>query len=363
MQMDDSCRSGMMVLVNSGPSTGLAERGRHIAATDGGATILFHTGSRLETARLFCGAVLRQRPETIYCIDNAACGIAAAALGRLRWNCRVVLDTGDAVGPLRRKLGGGYAGWIAGELLERAGYRLADLVVARSAGLAERVRRLSGKRILVIPDGFDAGRIPAGDGQSARLRWGFTARHLVVGVIGSAHWSHKLRWCYGRDVIEAVSRTRRPEVRGALIVRGNGVPRLVELARRLKVADRVVFEDPLPGYDAFEQIRAFDVGLSTQTNDEVGRCRTTGQLVQYLAAGIYVLASRVGEAARILPPEMTVPYEGEWDEEYFSRLARRIESLPLRGDLARTAGRVSQALRENYEYGNLRQTFGAAVRA
>jgi glycosyltransferase involved in cell wall biosynthesis len=360
--MNDSRRPGMMVLVNSGPLTGLGERGRQIAAARGGASILFHAGSRIETARAFCGAVLRQRPETIYCIDNAVCAIVAAALGRLRWNCRVILDTGDAVGPLRRKLGGGYAGWIAGEFLERAGYRLADMVVTRSAGLAERVRRLSAKQVLVIPDGFDAGRIPAGDGLSARFRWGFTPDHLVIGVIGSAHWSHKLQWCYGRDVIEAVFRTRRPGVRGAVIVRGDGVPHLIELAGRLKVTDRVVFEEPLPGYEVFGQIRAFDIGLSTQTNDEVGRCRTTGKLVQYLAAGIYVLASRVGEAARILPLEMTVPYDGEWDEGYFSRLARRIESLPFRGDLAQTAGRISQTLRENYEYGNLRQTFGAAVR-
>jgi glycosyltransferase involved in cell wall biosynthesis len=356
--MNDTCRFDMMVLVNSGPLTGLAERGRHVAATRNGATILFQTGGRFETARAFCGAALRQHPKTIYCVDNALCLVAAAALGRLRGNCRIILDTGDAVGPLRRKLSGGYVGWIAGEFLERVGYKMADLVVTRSAGLAERVRRLSEKPVLVIPDGFDEARIPAGDGLSARSRWGFTSDHLVIGVIGSAHWNHKLQWCYGRDVIEAVFRTRRPAVRGALIVRGDGVPHLVELARHLKVTDRIVFEEPLPGYEVFEQIRAFDIGLSTQTNDEVGRCRTTGKLVQYLAAGIYVLASRVGEAARILPPEMTVPYDGEWDEGYFSRLAQRIDSLPFRGDLAQTGERISRILRREYEYGKLRAKLG-----
>jgi hypothetical protein len=49
-----------------------------------------------------------------------------------------------------------------------------------------------------------------------------------------------------------------------------------------------------------------DICLSTQTNDVVGWVRTTGKLPLYLAAGRYVLASRVGEAARVLPEEMLV---------------------------------------------------------
>jgi len=108
------------------------------------------------------------------------------------------------------------------------------------------------------------------------------------------------------------------------------VEHLRRLALRLGVADRVVIEDPLPGYAVYEQIRGFDIGLSTQTNDAVGQCRTTGKLVQYIAAGVYVLASRVGEAARILPERMTVPYHGAWDDAYFARLAERIDAAPSR---------------------------------
>jgi hypothetical protein len=63
--------------------------------------------------------------------------------------------------------------------------------------------------------------------------------------------------------------------------------------------------------------------------------RTTGKLPLYLACGKYILASRVGEAARVLPEEMLVPYEGTVDRTYPTRLATRIRALDgERGRLA-----------------------------
>jgi glycosyltransferase involved in cell wall biosynthesis len=70
-----------------------------------------------------------------------------------------------------------------------------------------------------------------------------------------------------------------------------------------------------------------DVCLSTQTNDLPGQVRTTGKLPLYLAAGRYILASKVGEAARVLPEEMLVEYDGTVDRSYPARLADRIERL------------------------------------
>src|SRR5205814_9698643 len=74
-------------------------------------------------------------------------------------------------------------------------------------------------------------------------------------------------------------------------------------------------------------INACDVCLSTQTNDVPGNVRTTGKLPLYLACGRYVLASRVGEAARVLPADMLVPYDGTVDRGYPARLAERIREL------------------------------------
>ena len=46
-----------------------------------------------------------------------------------------------------------------------------------------------------------------------------------------------------------------------------------------------------------------------------------------MASGRYILASRVGEAARVLPDEMLIDYSGSVDREYPARLAARLRGL------------------------------------
>jgi glycosyltransferase involved in cell wall biosynthesis len=87
-----------------------------------------------------------------------------------------------------------------------------------------------------------------------------------------------------------------------------------------------------------------DAAISTQTNDMVGRVRTTAKLPLYLACGCPVLASHVGEAARLLGPVgWTLPYEGDMDRNYPARLAEASERW--RRDPAGAAGRRATALR------------------
>ena len=87
-------------------------------------------------------------------------------------------------------------------------------------------------------------------------------------------------------------------------------------------AGRIAYER-LPDY-----LAALDVCLSTQTNDLAGQARTTGKLPLYLAAGRYILASRVGEAALVLPDDMLLDYHGVVDRDYPARLAGRVRESP-----------------------------------
>ena len=98
-----------------------------------------------------------------------------------------------------------------------------------------------------------------------------------------------------------------------------------------------------------------DICLSTQTNDLPGQVRTTGKLPLYLAAGKYILASRVGEASLVMCDEMLVDYAGVRDESYPRELADRVtQLLNDRGRLARGADNVAVA-RLRFDYGVLSQ--------
>ena len=80
--------------------------------------------------------------------------------------------------------------------------------------------------------------------------------------------------------------------------------------------------DELPRY-----LNLMDVCISTQSNDPVGQVRTSGKLPLYLACGRFVLATDVGEAARVLPREMLVTYNGANDPDYPARLVERLREL------------------------------------
>jgi len=66
-------------------------------------------------------------------------------------------------------------------------------------------------------------------------------------------------------------------------------------------------------------------------------------------------ASRVGAAAALLPDEMLVDYHGAWDEDYFARLAARIDELPERRALAERGERL-RAVAEPFSYPRLVET-------
>jgi glycosyltransferase involved in cell wall biosynthesis len=346
--------SEVVILVN-GPERGaLGERARWIARAAGpGAAIGYRDGGRAQAIASFVRRVRAGRPRVVYLVDTAIVTVVAGAWAR-RLGARLILDTGDATAALTRATGRlGAIGGLGAPLLERLAYALAATIVVRSEELGRHVRSMADRPVVVVPDGYDPALVEVSGGDRHRRQWGVAEDRIVVGVLGSAHWNARRRWCYGRDVVEAVAAARRRDVVGAVLVRGDGLPRLRALAGARRVTDRVVFADPAE--PAWPQLAAVDVALSTQTNDVVGRVRTTGKLVQYMAAGRFILASRVGAAAALLPDAMLVDYDGAWDDGYFARLAERVDALPDRRSLAEQGGRLREPA-ERFAYPRLVQT-------
>ena len=112
----------------------------------------------------------------------------------------------------------------------------------------------------------------------------------------------------------------------------------------------MVFLDYVPYERLPLYLGLIDVCLSTQTNDVVGQVRTTGKLPLYLAAGRYILASDVGEAARILDREMLVPYEGVKDEQYPRKLAERITNILEHPEILKRAADQIALAKEHFDY-------------
>ena len=293
---------------------------------------------------------LRQTaPDVVYVFDMAVAGVVAGAWCAFGRSTPLVIDTGDAISALARSSGmRGPLGLFATSVLERFSLRAADHIVVRGTFHRELLAQ-RGVDATVIPDGVDLNVFSPSDGTVMRRALDL-GDDLVVGLVGSSTWSPSLGIAYGWDLIEMLAQVRDLPIRGLLVGDGTGIDRLRERARALGVVDRMVFAGRRPLSDLPAILAACDVCLSTQTNDVPGNVRTTGKLPLYLACGRYVLASRVGEAARVLPKEMLVPYEGTVDRSYPSRLAERVRSLaatPSRLSLG--AGGVAIA-RQHFDY-------------
>jgi glycosyltransferase involved in cell wall biosynthesis len=361
--------SRVAFVVNGEPASAMGHRARAFAERLGGGhelRLLYRRGGKaVATARLFLG-LLRFRPEVCYVLDVAASGVAAAGLYKHLTGARLVIDTGDAIAELARALDRGPLGVGLTRCLERYALAVADRVVVRGTYHRDWLAR-SGVEAEVIPDGVETDLFAAAPGGPPTPPlphpWGEGREGgvLTVGLLGSSVWSATRGTCYGWDLVELIRLLRDRPVAGVMIGGGSGIPVLQERCRRYGIEDRVRFLGPVPYERLPGHLSLMDVCLSTQTNDLAGRVRTTGKLPLYLASGRYVLASKVGEAALVLPEEMLVDYQGTVDERYPGRLAERV--LPLLRDPARLArGREQVAVaRTRFDYAVLAEKVRGAI--
>jgi glycosyltransferase involved in cell wall biosynthesis len=293
--------------------------------------------------------LVRVRPEAIYLFDISYTGVLAAGCYKFLFRNCLIIETGDAISALVRSTGSrGKIGLWLTSLLENTALRIADRVVVRGSFHKE---LLSSRGIDadVIQDGVDSQTFAPKKPGDLRKKYGLEDV-LTIGLIGSSVWSEKLQMCYGWELVETLRLLKDKPVKGIMIGGGPGIPHLKARCREYEIEDKLLFL----GYVAFEELPAYlgliDVCLSTQTNDVVGQVRTTGKLPLYLAAGRYVLASKVGEAAIVLDDKMLVEYEGVKDEGYPAKLMQRIETILAHPEMLEQSAHNIALAEEYFDY-------------
>jgi glycosyltransferase involved in cell wall biosynthesis len=320
--------------------------------------IAYRSRRKLFSILRFIAFLLWNRPMAAYVFDMAYSGVIAAGIYKTISRRGLIIDTGDCISALARSMGRGAVGVWLTQYLETLSLCAADRIVVR--GSFHRDMLLENHiRAELIHDGVDIAQFAPGDVSQLRSRMGLDGV-LTVGMVGTSIWSGELRMCYGWELVETIRLLRDKPVKGIFIGGGSGIAYLKARCREYGIEDRIVFA----GYVPYEKLPAYlnmiDVCLSTQTNDIVGRVRTTGKLPLYLAAGRYVLASRVGEAALVLPDEMLIDYHGVIDPNYPVKLAERILNL-LKRQWPFEPSVENLALARNFDYSVLAERVDAAI--
>lgn len=350
-------------IVNGGHESAMGHRARSLAAhlrEPHDIRLAYREGNKLVAALKFLRFLLRLKPRAVYVFDMAYSGVLSAWLYKLLFRGRLIVETGDVIYELMRSTGnrGAFGLWLT-RWFEKFSLRVADRIVVRGR-LHQQWLSEIGVRSEVIQDGVDTQEFTPLRVDKLRRQHSLDGV-LTVGLVGSSVWSEKLHMCYGWELVEALRLLKHAPVKGVIIGDGSGIPRLKARCQEYGIEDKVLFL----GYVPYEQLPRYlnliDVCLSTQTNDLVGQVRTSGKLPLYLAAGRYVLASEVGEAAFILDKEMLVEYEGVKDGQYPQKLVERIQTILRCPEmLKRSAGNVALA-KEFFDYSRLAERVGRVI--
>ena len=286
--------------------------------------LAYRTGNKLVAILRFLRVLHGRKPEITYVVDSAFSAVIAGLLYKLVFANRLVIDTGDPAYALARSMGRSKLTLLLSWLLESVSFRVANHVVVRGTNHKRLLSK--GIPVEVIHDGVDCALFRPMDVADLRRRWGLE-NVITVGVMGSITWNRRLQWCYGVELVEAMCLLRDLPIKGVIIGEGSGLAVLKKRARELGIEDRILFLGRIPHEELPPYLNLIDICLSTQTNDTVGQVRTTSKLPEYLASGKFVLASRVGEAALLLPDNMLVDYESTSDRHYAKKLAGKIRAI------------------------------------
>ena len=227
-----------------------------------------------------------------------------------------VSSTGDTPEPIFRKRG------------EARVIRAADRIIAPTETERGQLVDLYGAdagSIHVVPPGVDLDRFSPGDAESARLRFGFDGDPTIVFV-------GRLQPFKGTDVaVHALAHLRRMVPDARLVIVGGDSPRgsrgermrLRLAARRLGVADRVRFLEPVPHRELPDLYRAADVVVVPSASESFGLVA-----LEAAACGTPVVASAVGGLRLTVRDAETGYLVGERDAAAFAAALSRVLADP-----------------------------------
>jgi len=354
----------IIFLVHGGPDSIESVRARQLSLDlpPDSVKILFREKPRQITASLWHKEIKAFAPDLLYVINTALPGSLLACWWRLRHGLPFVIDTGDVV--YEMALSAGTHSPLTLPLLkwiESSTHRYAHTVVVRGTKHQQLLQQRGLKRVVLIRDGF-VEPPQFKPSELDMLRRGLRLENkFVVGVLGSLVYSPRLQICYGWDLVMALTHLKQLPIHGLVIGDGPGLPWLEKFASDQGVSDRITFAGRVPYVEVPLYLQLLDIAISTQTNNLAGQVRTTGKIPEYMANERFIFASRVGEAALVLPKEMLLEYEGEVDVFYPQLLANQIREVYQNRHLLDARKGLKAIAEQNFSYAVLRKQFNEVI--
>jgi glycosyltransferase involved in cell wall biosynthesis len=288
----------------------------------------FDRKGKWRSFRKLIKALLHQRTNLAVMEGTGIAGGLVVMFARLVAGIPYVVSSGDAVGPFvgrQRPLLGPLFG-----LYERLLCRLSAGFIGWTPYLSGRALTFGAPRAMTA-----AGWAPyspslaelAASRKIIRQKLGIGPNDLVFGLVGSLAWTRRVRYCYGLELVRALGRTKRRDLKVIIVGDGDGRPHLEQAAGK-ELGARVFLTGRVPREQVPEYLSAMDIASLPQSVDKVGSFRYTTKLSEYLAAGLPVVTGQVPLAYDLGDDWLwRLPGNAPWDERYLQALANLMEHV------------------------------------
>ncbi|RSD35366.1 MAG: group 1 glycosyl transferase [Methanohalophilus sp.] len=171
--------------------------------------------------------------------------------------------------------------------LVRSNLKRANSVITVTREFESFLRSVGVKEVFVIPNGVDTSAFKVIPTSDAKKDLGLGDKP-VIGYVGSLEY-----WVDLETVVEAL-----PELDVTLMVVGPGLftdysDKIKEMARSLKVEDKIVFTGRVDYSQLYRYICAMDIGLNPLKSVQKNEITVGGKVFNYMACGKPVLSSRM----------------------------------------------------------------------
>lgn len=288
----------------------------------------FSRRSKRRSFRRLLKAILRRRPNLVVMEGTGLAGGMAVMLARLLAGIPYAVSSGDAVGPfvarqrpllgplfycyerLLCRLCAGYIGWtpyLTGRALTFGAPR-----GMTAAGWAP---------FSLSPDQRAAARL------KVRKKLDIAPDDLVFGLVGSLAWTKRIGYCYGVELVRALAKTKRSNLKVVIVGDGEGRARLEQAAgKRLDAG--IILTGRVPRHQVPDYLSAMDVASLPQSVDQLGSFRYTTKLSEYLAARLPVVTGQIPLAYDLGDEWLwRLPGNAPWDERYLHALTDLMDNI------------------------------------
>lgn len=311
----------------------------------------FDRRRRLRSAASVFRRLAADRPELVVVEGTGVAGVVPVMAARVAFGTRYVVSSGDAVTPFiaarhpsLRPLAG---------LYERAMYRLSAGFIGWTPYLVGRALTYGAPRGMTAPGWAPTPRPPAARRDELRKRLGIARDSIVYGIVGSLTWSHRHSYCYGAELVRALTMVSAPHVHVLIVGDGDGRPRLEREIAENGVGARVTLTGRVPREQVPDHLAAMDVASLPQSVDGVGAFRYTTKLPEYVTAGLPIVTGQLPLAYDLGGDWMwRLPGDAPWDDCYLGALASLMNEL----DAEQVRERAAAVPREHDAFDQAHQT-------